>query len=310
MEARVSKYQAFKHRKEMTYRYIVPRLALIDEKHAQEVALCGEFVQVAYCKRCKAKHFAGNNRCRSRFCIDCAHRRSMIYVARMLGAIMPYLEQGYIPHMLTLTIRDGENLSERLKFLCDSWRKMTHEDREGRRKYKERMKGGFRTIEVKIGAGSGLWHPHIHALYLSPSDEFEKDFNWLRRVWKRVTNDNGSVEIHQVKSRNDTGILKAVCEVVKYCIAVDKETLGYMSDAREDLRRFEELYYSLKGKRMFNTWGLLRGIKESDLEDEVSCELEDEKKLTEFICQLCGGNEYEVRSVLYSTLEGELLLDL
>lgn len=234
----------------------------------------------------------------------------MIYVARMLGALTPYLEQGYKAHMFTMTIRDGENLVERLDFLRESWRRFTNGDREGRRKYKERMVGGFRTIEIKIGSGSGKWHPHIHGIYLSPRDNFEKDFDWMRRVWKRVTDDNGSVEVHQIRSRKSTGILKAVCEVIKYVFALDKNTLGYTGDYDKDLEIFQELYFGIKGKRMFSTWGLLRGIKESELEEEVSCEIEDEKKLTDFICQICGSSEYEVKSVLAETLKHELLLDL
>jgi len=233
----------------------------------------------------------------------------MIYAARMTEAVMPFIEQGYIPMMLTLTVRDGPNLVERLDFLIRSWRAMTHEHRQGRRKYKERMCGGFRTIEVKLGKGSGQWHPHIHAMYLAPPKSFEKDFEWLQSVWKSVTNGNGSVEVHQVKDRG-SGILKAVCEVVKYCFAIDKATLGYTSDPQRDLKIFEELYWGIKGRRMFQTWGLLRGIKESDLEEEVGCELEDEKKLAQFLCQVCGSTEYEIRSVLADTLENSILLDL
>lgn len=306
---RATKYEAHRRRKLMTLRYILPRLYEVDKRHADQVAQCGEYVAVALCKRCQTKHYAGHNRCRSRFCIDCAHRRAMIYAARMTEAIMPYVEQGYIPMMLTLTVRDGPSLRERLDFLLQSWRAMTNYDREGRRKYKERMKGGFRTIEVKVGKGSGQWHPHIHALYLAPPDSYEKDFIWLKSVWKSVTGGNGSVEVHQVKDRG-AGILKAVCEVIKYCFAIDKATLGYTNDPDRDLRLFEEMYWTLKGRRMFQTWGLLRGIKESELEEQVGRELEDEKKLAQFLCQVCGSTEYEIRSVLADTLENAILLDL
>jgi len=224
----------------------------------------------------------------------------MKYVAKVLERMMPYLSDGYVPHMLTMTIRDGDSLQERIDFLRASWRRFTNGSARRREQFKARMKGGFRSIEVKIGKGSGKWHPHMHMIFITPPGEYQRDWEWVMPTWKDVTAGDGSVEVHKIKE-GPAGILKAVCEVVKYFVAPDKETLEI------DDERFSEMYWTLKGLRSVNTWGLLRGV---DLEAEQEDTDLDIKKLADFVCQLCGCEKYEIQSVLASELGNALLLDL
>jgi len=308
LRVRTTEYEAHRARKKRTLELILPRLFEVDPKHAERVALCGEQVFIAVCKGCHAKHYVGHNRCMSRFCLDCAHRRSLVYTAKVMERMRPYLDEGYVPHMLTLTIRDGPNLKERLEFLKSSWRRFTHEHRDSRRIYKLRMCGGIRSIEVKIGRGSGQWHPHMHMVYLAPPNQFVRDYEWIMPEWKRATMGQGSVEVHKVKAKEGTGILKAVIECVKYAVAPDKATLGYTKDPERDLRLFAEMYDAIRGARLVNTWGLLRGVDKSA--EEEAAKNVDEKKLTEFICQLCGCTTYELESVMADALRDTVLLDL
>lgn len=71
-------------------------------------------------------------------------------------------------YILTYTIKDGPNLSERLETLKQSrirWRKMGQK----RSSYfssgeASKIKAGLSTIEIKRGSGSNLWHVHAHEL--------------------------------------------------------------------------------------------------------------------------------------------------
>jgi len=84
LRVRTTEYEAHRARKKRTLELILPRLFEVDPKHAERVALCGEQVFIAVCKGCHAKHYVGHNRCMSRFCLDCAHRRSLVYTAKVM----------------------------------------------------------------------------------------------------------------------------------------------------------------------------------------------------------------------------------
>jgi hypothetical protein len=170
-----------------------------------------------------------------------------------MPVLKSWIDQGYYLQMLTLTVRDGDDLNERLQFIGDSWRKMYHE-KDIRQKWKKAFPGGLRSTEIKIGKGSGLWHPHMHCLVMK--QEYSHDYEWLRDRWKMITEDNGSVHI---KALNKDNILKSAAEIVKYILK--PEASLYADDVR-----FNQMYVALKGRRQISTWGLLRGIKEKDSE--------------------------------------------
>lgn len=75
---------------------------------------------------------------------------------------------GLNAYLLTATIRPAQSLRDGLKSLMGGWKAFR---RMGQRRAKGRSKGEFgkvvaalAKIEIKRGSGSGLWHPHIHAL--------------------------------------------------------------------------------------------------------------------------------------------------
>jgi hypothetical protein len=76
----------------------------------------------------------------------------------------------------------------------------------------------------------------------------------------------------------------------------------------EDDIRFNELYVAVKGKRQINTWGLLRGLKEKDIEE--ASEGMDEKKLEAFVCSQCGCSEGELKTYYYSDLVDQAVYDI
>lgn len=297
-------WENHKQRLRWTHEIVIPRVEKIDPDSAAIMKTCGSFVYVCQCASCTAKHFAGAHRCRKRFCRECAHQRSLQYVAKMMERIVPLVQEGYSLHMVTFTYRDQNNLAEQVERIKKAWRTLYHDDKILRDLFKSRFVGGFRAFEIKIGKNSGLWHAHQHALVLTPPGQFQKDYEWLKPTWKRLTDGNGSIEIHKVKRRRGQalGILKAVLETCKYIVAPDKETME-MND-----EQFAEMYFFLKGFRAVNSWGILRNVvKEAEEEDKKPF---DEKKLADFICQLCGGNEAEFKVLWAEALKSQYLFDL
>jgi hypothetical protein len=214
----------------------------------------------------------------------------------LVPILKEWIKKGNYINMLVLTIKDGESLEERLGFLEASWRRLYHENKELRKKWKKVFPGGLKSIEIKLGKNSKQWHPHIHCLLMK--DTYSKDFEWLKDEWKKATDGQGSVYIQALNRFN---LLKSAVECVKYIMKPEKGVY-------EDDIRFNELYVAVKGKRQINTWGLLRGLKEKDIDE--AAEGMDEKKLEAFVCSQCGCSEGELKSYYYSDLVGQAVYDI
>lgn len=256
---------------------------------------CGTFINIIECVKCLTKHFAGFNRCKSRWCLPCQAVRAKSWVARIAEKIFELVSNDdYKLCFLTFTLRNRENLRCMICEMERYWRELVHECKEYRKKFKERFVGGVRSLEVKRGEGSGLWHVHFHCLVVVR--EYEKDSSWLIPAWKEITKGEGSVDVRGVKVNTGEDIVSVACEVAKYIVKPGKF----------DVDDLAELYNALVGKRQINTWGLFRGlgkVVERDM-DKV-----EEKKLEQFICSMCGSHEGILRTINYKLLDDEVLWD-
>jgi hypothetical protein len=242
--------------------------------------------------------------------------------------------------MLNFTVRDGFPLEERIGFLQDSFREIYNSDRKRRKYWIERFPGGIKSLEVKTGSGSGAWHPHYHCLVMQEGNkEFVKDYEWVSSAWHEITgfktnnvrllktgevvevaetvlrkdgtpdlNYNGNVFIKKVSARGKKGILSAVCESLKYIVKVDETIFGKDGAGIKNMTLFEEAYYTLKGKRQTSTWGILYGITEEKISEDMKNE--NEEDLIEFICQRCGCTRGTLIDLIYREIGANILLDI
>lgn len=308
-------WKNFQYGKELMEKVVYPAFENAKIPDLANMKLCGSVINVIECKACHTKHYAGNWRCKNRWCINCNRVKVKAWIARLVPILKEWLEAGNYITILNLTIKDTERLTEGLKLLESSFRSMQNGDKEFRKKWKDRFPGGVRSLEVKRGKNSKDWHPHFHCLTMQ--NYYNKDFNWVRDAWERFTwqcsgNDYsqyaklsrkekdkqkiGSVWLKEITSED---LLVGVVETLKYIM---KPELSLFKNT-EDLT---EAWVELKGKRQVNTWGLLRGL--GKLVDE-DIEHTEEKKLTEFICQQCGCTEGHLESVLYTELSDLVLFD-
>lgn len=295
MKANQNKWKRFKLGQTFMEEIVIPAFVRngID---ADSIKDCGRIINAIVCNDCKRKHFAGFRRCKNRFCVKCNYIRSLAWVARLMPIFRDWVASGNNLHMLVLTVRDGPDLKERIKFLEDSWRKLYHDDKNCRKKWKEEFAGGIRSLEIKIGKNSNLWHPHMHLILMK--EHYNKDYPWIKESWKNITGGNGSVYIKEIKA--DNKMLKGIVECVKYVLKPEEGIF-------EDDKIFLEVYEAIKGKRQINTWGMLRRIKRKIEEDIENLE---EKKLEAFVCSQCGCKVGELRAYFFKDIKNENLFDI
>ena len=168
------------------------------------------------------------------------------------------------PHLkafhVICTVRDGANLIQRFDHLRGVMRKMTQARRDylkapDKRPHVEFAKavGGVHSIEVKRGKGSGLWHPHVHMIWLCHE---APDQAQLRKEWEGWAGDSWSCKV--VPFHNDADLLGGFQEVFKYALKFSE-----MAPADN-----WEAFQKLSGHRLVDSFGCLRGVVIPDELDE------------------------------------------
>ncbi|MGB9856349.1 MAG: protein rep [Caldisericum exile] len=245
----------------------------IDEREYKKLMGCGYYVYSATCKKCGTRHFKGFNQCKSRFCIKCSRIRTLKYLVLFIKKVDMEI---YNIHHLVLTLKNYDDVSVMLKDIKKYWREFYNSDKKFREEFKKRFLGILRSIEVKKGRDE-KWHIHMHTILIT-NKEYRKDYDFIKERWKKVTEGRGSVFIKKAKD------YKAVIEVVKYVTNFFKC----------DLKDLKEIYQCVKGERLIEVSGILRGIDKEAEEMEIM-----EKEAIEFICKKCGYNEYEIEAIVY-----------
>lgn len=115
--------------------------------------------------------------------------------------------------------------------------------------------GGVYSIEVKRGAGSELWHPHCHMVWMCHEKPYEQK---LSEEWRNWTKDSYIVDVTPFYDQKS--MVKGFLELFKYAL---KFTDLELSDNFEAFKK-------LSGRRLVNSFGCLRGVEVSDeLVDET-----------------------------------------
>ena len=165
------------------------------------------------------------------------------------------------PYLITFTVRDGDDLSERFSHLTESFKRLQIHRRHwlsgGKRaKYTEwsRVSGGVGSYELKRGANSGLWHPHVHLATLCA---VAPDQQALRAEWEAITGDSFMVDVRPFTPDQDEA--QAFMEVMKY--AVKFSDLSYPDNWH--------VAQELRNRRLLFSFGCFRGVKvPQELTDE------------------------------------------
>lgn len=207
---------------------------------------------------------AGNFCGRHLTCPLCANRRG----ARLLQDVVPKLLQVRAEnpaarmHLVTLTLRNGEDLVERLRCLQKGVQLLQGRRRSARRdgtgRVMSRVLGGIGQVEIKRGANSGAWHPHYHGVWVNDG---RMDYRALRDAWRDVM--GGEAFIANVRQFECERLVdpspelfrdqltKDCMEVCKYCVKFDTS---------RDSADVWDIATKVQGKRLRSSFGELRGL--------------------------------------------------
>jgi len=189
------------------------------------------------------RHRLKGNYCGDRFCIPCTRARSHRCRTKLAA-----LCRRQSPLFITLTLRgNGEPLAALLTKLLRSFAKLRRHVL-----WKHAVKAGAYVIEIKRGAGSGHWHPHIHALCIGGFMSQRA----LSDAWNDASEGSYVVDIQRVWQDD-----RAVGYVGKY---VSK---GWSAEVARDPDSLLECVLALRGRRLLGTFGDWRGV-ELDGEDD------------------------------------------
>ncbi len=236
-------------------------LEKVDSKLASRIAGCGTWLHFREFLLSGETRVRNANLCKCFLgCPACAANRCGKLVspyALKVEAAMDMMP-GLMPVMITTTIKNGPDLPERLGHVRASWSRMMAAKRKGASKSGRhetiewnKVVGSIRSIEVKLGKGSGLWHPHMHTFALV-SEKINK-FH-LSAEWERFTGDSMIVDVTECKN----GIVSGLIETLKY---VSKPSELKPPD-------LHHLLQSAKGMRFADAQGCLRGVPEPCLETD------------------------------------------
>lgn len=240
-----------------------------ESKLADKLEKCGHWLVFRHYYTIDKLRLHAADFCRKHLvCPLCAIRRGAKYLKAYMDKLAVVLGQhpGLKAYMVTVTVVDGESLSERFKHLRKAMKAMTAARRQHllnpvRNRHVEFAKalGGVHSIEAKRGKNSGLWHPHAHMIWLCHE---EPDQAKLSAEWREWTGDSFIVDVRPFSDQED--LTHGFMEVFKYALKFSELPLEDNWDA----------YEQLSGKRLVDAFGLLRGV-------EVSDELTDEPILDE-----------------------------
>lgn len=252
---RLARYGLAHARSLMMLDHLREASSLASVKTAASLASCGTYLHFREYFTVGKVRLHNATFCRQHLiCPLCAIRRG----AKALGAYLArwqVLQQQHPdlrPYLVTLTVKNGDDLDERQTHLSKSLRKLMDHRRNfnagvPRAPWTELCKaqGAVYTLEL-TNKGKG-WHPHCHMIVLAASQPSQTD---LSLEWHRITGDSMVVDVRPIVGDPSEGFM----EVFKYAVKFSDLTL-------EDNWHAAQV---LKGKRLLNSFGLFRGVEIPD----------------------------------------------
>lgn len=289
---RLARYAGAKSHTQAVADYILTNEATL-YKEAELLRACSSWLVFRHFYTVGKYRLIGGCTCKKHLlCAMCALRRSaktvMVYAEKI--KIVMGEHPGLVPVLLTLTVKNGEDLEERTNHLESAFKRMVENRRRakagGRHQTVFRLvHGAAGAFEFKRGKNSGLWHPHIHLFALVASDVDLMAMEWdMSEEWRKLTKDSHNVDVTPIQWGTNEEQLKAVCEVFRYALKFGEMDLGDQVHA----------YKVLQGRRLVRDFGSLHGVV---VPDDLHDTIEDELKLQPYIDMM-----YE-----YSANQGYLL---
>ena len=222
-----------------------------DVKISAKLHKCGEYLVFRdYYTIGKVRLHAAEFCKKHLICPLCAIRRGAKMVKAYIDCLAVIMVDNPTlkPYLVTFTVKDGSDLKERFVHLANSIKKlhkMRHRPEWAESSEAVKAAGAVWSYEFKRGKNSGLWHPHVHAVWLCEEvpDELK-----LSGEWKNITGDSHIVNITPFHDQED--VIGGFLEVFKYAVKFSDLPLADNWHGYEVLSR----------KRLIASFGLFRGV--------------------------------------------------
>lgn len=175
-------------------------------------------------------------------------------------------------YLVTFTIKNGEDLGERYRHLTSSMRRYQQARRDHlsnpvKNKHVEMAKalGCVGSYEFKRGSRQGLWHPHVHMIWLCNE---KPDQQKIRDDWERITGDSFMCDVRELRNQDEPSA--DFCEVFKYALKFSDMSMA------DNWHGFE----TLSSRRMIFSFGAFYGVK---VPDELTDDCFDELPYVELL---------------------------
>jgi hypothetical protein len=242
---------------------VVDYMQTMPELHsmAAKVRGCGDYLVFRHYFTVDLVRLHGASLCKKHLlCPLCAIRRGAkalsAYLQRweVIHAEKPHLK----PFLITLTVKDGEDLGERFKHLHKAQHELWKRKLRGRGSVLDGVTGAVWSYEIKRGSGSGSWHPHLHMIALA---ENMPDQAALSAEWHNITGDSFIVDVRPISQEDPAS---GFIEVFKYAVKFSEQEPADTVHA----------WVTLASKRLLASSGCFRGVvvPESLLDDPEGLE--------------------------------------
>jgi hypothetical protein len=257
----------------------------VDQQRALDASIrlcsCGEWITLRHYYSVDQLRLIAANFCQqAKLCPLCAIRRGSrnmaVYLERFafIQAQQPTLQ----PFLVTLTVKNGLDLVERVKHLktavrrcIDARRQALTGNKSGNTIFKD-FSGGIGAFEI-TNNGNG-WHPHVHFIILA---ETMPDQEKLSTEWLKRTKDSYIVDVRAIDPVNPAS---GFCEVFKYAMKFQGMSCENNWTA----------HCNLRGQHLLISFGNFYGVKLPDkLEDDC---LDDLPYIDLFYRYLVGSSAY------------------
>jgi len=234
-------------------------------------------VRLSKAKTCK-KHL---------LCPVCAKIRGVKQAVKYMERLDEILKENphLVPAMLTLTVKNGDDIEERFSHLVKSWRTYQNRRRDSLKKgrgFNELSKVDGAVFSYEFTKSDKGWHPHIHAVVLLNS---KIDHIQLSKEWHSITGDSFIVDIRKLKPSKTQDIADAFMEVFKYALKFSDMDLGDNWEA----------YINLRGKRLQGAFGSFWGVV---VPDKMVDDLLDNLPFLELFYKYIRGTGYNLEKTL------------
>lgn len=247
------------------------------KKLAHRVSECGSYLvfrdyytvgEIRLSKACFCKKHL--------LCALCAIRRGAKLLSRYIDRFheVKAANGQLTPYLVTFTVKDGDDLSERFNHLQKSIQAY-HKRRHRKNASCEAVKahGAVWSYEVKRGKNSGDWHPHVHAIWLCESPPSQEQ---ISSEWRSITGDSYIVDVREINTSTDETTVKGFLEVFKYAVKFSDQSV-------QDTWHCHE---TLSGRRLIGSFGSLYGVPEPE---ELSDDPLEELPYVEYFYKFVGG---------------------